>query len=222
MVIWGGVGNNPPFIFNSLGTGGRLCVQSQAPMALSAFSRKTHGAVGSFDIQLPLTGTPGIECRSGGANDDYQVVFVFPNAVTLDDAAITAGAGSVSGFSGSGTATVIVNLTAVASGQRITVALFGVNNGNSTGDVAVQMGVLLGDTNGSGSVNAGDIAQTKSESGQTTDAFNFRSDVTVSGSINAADISLVKSKTGTGCPNLCNIVTVRDTRTDDVPFSPAQ
>ena len=32
----------------------------------SVVSRKTHGAAGNFDIDLPLAGSAGIECRSGG------------------------------------------------------------------------------------------------------------------------------------------------------------
>src|SRR5207253_591293 len=45
-------------------------------------SRKTHGDAGMFDINLPLTGTRGIECRApghlpGGAVGDYQMVFTF-------------------------------------------------------------------------------------------------------------------------------------------------
>ena len=44
----------------------------------SVVSRKTHGTAGAFDISLPLTGSAGIECRSGGANGNHQVVFAFP------------------------------------------------------------------------------------------------------------------------------------------------
>ena len=36
---------------------------------------------------------PGVECRSGGASRDYQVVFSFPNAVTLSGATVTPQAG---------------------------------------------------------------------------------------------------------------------------------
>ena len=46
---------------------------------LSAVSRKTHGDAGTFDLPLPLSGNPGIECRSGGADGEYQVVVTFPN-----------------------------------------------------------------------------------------------------------------------------------------------
>ncbi|HXA09773.1 MAG TPA: dockerin type I domain-containing protein, partial [Chthoniobacterales bacterium] len=63
-----------------------------------------------------------------------------------------------------------------------------------------QWGLLIGDTTGDGTVNAGDIGQTKSQSGQPVTASNFREDVTVDGSINAGDIGLVKSKSGTGLP----------------------
>src|SRR5262249_16756055 len=41
---------------------------------VSAVSRKTHGSVGDFDVDLPLLGTPGIECRSGGTTKDFKVV----------------------------------------------------------------------------------------------------------------------------------------------------
>jgi hypothetical protein len=60
------------------------------------------------------------------------------------------------------------------------------------------MGVLLGDTTGDAVVNSTDIAQTKSQSGQTQTASNFRQDVTADGNINSTDIALVKSKSGTG------------------------
>ena len=53
------------------------------------------------------------------------------------------------------------------------------------------MGVLAGDTNGSGTVNAGDVSQTKGQSGQVVTGANFRTDVNVNGSINAGDIALV-------------------------------
>ncbi len=45
-----------------------------------AVSRKTHGAAGVFDIDLPLTGPPAVECRSGAAG--HTLVFTFRNAVT--------------------------------------------------------------------------------------------------------------------------------------------
>jgi hypothetical protein len=53
-----------------------------------AVSRKVHGAAGTFDIDLPLAGTPGIECRSGGSNKDYQIIVTFFNNVTFRSATV--------------------------------------------------------------------------------------------------------------------------------------
>ena len=44
-------------------------------IGVTAVSRKTHGTAGTFDINLPLTGTPGIECRTGqGTNSNFMVI----------------------------------------------------------------------------------------------------------------------------------------------------
>src|SRR5438876_5943714 len=106
MIVWGGY-NDPNHLV--LNTGGRYCARSQAPMAQSAFSRKTHGAAGTFDIPLPLTGNVGVECRSGGATNDYQMIINFATTVTVGSASVTSGTGSVSSFSVSGSE-VTVNL----------------------------------------------------------------------------------------------------------------
>jgi uncharacterized delta-60 repeat protein len=169
------------------------------PMPTQVVSRKMHGGT-PRDITLPLTGSSGIECRSGGASNDYQVVFSFPNSVTFNSAAVTAAAGTVSGSSGSGTTTVTVNLTGVTNAQTISLTLQGVSDGTITGDLIIPMAVLVGDADGNGSVNASDIGQTKAQSGLAVTASNFRNDVSVSGSINAGDIGLVKSKAGTALP----------------------
>ena len=174
--------------------------ENAVPFALSAVSRKAHGGAGSFDVDLPLLGTPGVECRTGGATNDYEIVFTFGGAVTFNSASVTSGMGSVSSSSGGGTNTVTVSLTGVTNAQRITVTLSGVNNGTTTGDVSVQMGVLIGDTSGNGTVSASDIGQTKTQSGQVVNTSNFRTDVNASGTINASDIGQVKAQSGTSLP----------------------
>ncbi|MEP6685350.1 MAG: choice-of-anchor Q domain-containing protein [Verrucomicrobiota bacterium] len=166
----------------------------------SAVSRKTQGAAGDFDIILPLNGPVGIECRSGGATNDYKIVVTFAAPVTFSSAAVNDGAGSVVASSGSGTNTLAVDLTGVTTAQRITLALFDVNDGTRNGDLAVRMGALVGDTNGSGSVNASDINQVKGVSGLPVSGSNFRGDVTANGVLNSADINLVKSRSGTTLP----------------------
>src|SRR6202035_335606 len=132
----------------------------EVPLLTTAFSRKTHSAAGTFDVPLSLTGNVGIECRSGGATNDYQMIFNFATTVTVGSASVTSGTGSVSSFSVTGPQ-VTVNLTGVTNVQRITVTLMNVNDGTHMGDVPVSMGVLVGDVNGNAIVNASDVSLTK-------------------------------------------------------------
>nr|MBA2431607.1 hypothetical protein [Chthoniobacterales bacterium] len=167
-----------------------------------AVSRKTHSGLGDFSIDLPLTGQSGVECRSGGADGNHTLVFTFTNNVVSGNANVTGGTGSASGapiFSGN---TMTVNLTGVSNGQTVMVTLDNVTDALSQvlPVATVSASFLLGDTNGNRSVNASDIGQTKSYSGQTTDATNFRGDVNLSGTVNASDIGLVKSRAGTSLP----------------------
>src|SRR5438128_7035796 len=175
-------------------------VAPSAPMAQSAFSRKTHGGAGTFDVPLPLTGNVGVECRSGGATNDYQMIINFATSVTVESASVTSGTGSVSSFSGSGTSQITVNLTGVTNVQRITVTLHNVNDGTHMGDVPVSMGVLVGDVNGNAVVNASDVSLTKSQVGVPVSGSNFREDVNANGTISATDVALVKSDVGTALP----------------------
>jgi hypothetical protein len=170
-----------------------------APVAQSAFSRKTHGGAGTFDVPLPLTGNVGVECRSGGATNDYQMIINFATSVTVGGASVTSGTGSVSSFSVSGSQ-VTVNLTGVTNVQRITVTLSNVNDGTHMGDVPVSMGVLVGDVNGNAVVNASDVSLTKSQVGQAVSGSNFREDVNANGLINSVDVAQVKSEVGTALP----------------------
>jgi len=174
--------------------------QGGAPMASDAFSRKVHGGAGTFDIPLPLSGNVGVECRTGGATNAYQMIIDFATSVTVESASVTSGTGMVSSFSGSGTSQITVNLTGVTDVQRITMTLHNVNNGTTTGDVPISMGVLIGDVNGNASVNSSDVALTKSKVGQAVDSTNFREDVNVNGTISSSDVALVKSDVGHALP----------------------
>ena len=167
------------------------------PIAQSAFSRKTHGAAGTFDIPLPVTGNVGIECRIGPT---YQMIINFATTVTAQSASVTSGTGMVSSFTGSGTSQITVNLTGVTDQQRITITLHAVNDGTHMGDVPISMGVLIGDVNGNGAVSAADVALTKSQVGGTVGAGNFREDVNVNGTISSTDVALVKSDVGHALP----------------------
>jgi hypothetical protein len=166
---------------------------------VSAVSRKTHGGSTAFDINLPIAGNPGIECRSGGGSGNHQIIATFAAPVTLTGASVISGTGSVSGATVSASE-ITVNLTGVTNAQTILIRLAGVNDGTNSRNVDIPMGVLLGDTTGNGSVTSSDVTQTKSASGQTATASNFREDVTVNGGINASDTTAVKAAAGTALP----------------------
>ena len=176
------------------------------PLQLSsALSRKTHGAAGTFDVDLPLTGGPGIECRD--TNGNHTLVFTFTNAVVSGSATVTsAGGGSVSGSPTFAGKTMTVSLTNVTNAQQLTLNLSSVTDAFAEvlPDTTVDMVVLAGDTTGNKAVNSSDVAQTKQQSGAPVNgivgAANFREDVVVDGSINSTDISSVKLRTGTSVP----------------------
>jgi glucose/arabinose dehydrogenase len=176
-----------------------------SPMLVSAASRKMHG-ITPFEINLPLTGPPGIECRSGGTNGSHTMIFKFAMPISsVGGASVASGVGSVSSriIDSTNTRQYIVNLTGVANARYLTVTLSNVIDvaGNTTSAVSATMGVLLGDTTANGMVNSSDIAQTESESGQPLTVDNFREDVTANGAINSSDISLVRSQSGMALPS---------------------
>jgi hypothetical protein len=167
--------------------------------ARAALSRKTHGAAGPFDIELPLSGVAGIESRSTSGN--HQVIIQFAVPVTFNNASVTSGTGNVASTSTSGDGReVTVNLAGVSNAQKIRITLAGVSDGSNTIDVPVWMSLLAGDVAVNGSVNVSDIGQTKSQAGRAITLFNFRADVNANGAINSSDISLVKSQSGTALP----------------------
>jgi hypothetical protein len=163
----------------------------------SAVSRKTHAGVGDFDVNLPLSGPPGIECRSGAAG--HTLVFTFTNNVVSGNASVASGTGSVSGSPTFSNNTMTVKLTGVANAQTLIVTLNGVTDSFSQVQPSTQLSVnfLLGDTAGSNSVNSTDVSETKSKVGVLVDASNFRDDIDLNGSINSTDVSQVKFNSGT-------------------------
>ena len=181
----------------------------------SVVSRKTHGSAGTFDIKLPLDGNPGIECRNGGPNGQYTLVFTFATNLT------NVGSATVSTVGGFGDATLssaminpgntrqyIVNLTGVTDVQYLQITLNNVNDVTAahTESISHFMGILTGDTSGNRSVNSSDVGQTKSETGHALTTTNFREDVTANGTITATDVSVVKSTSGNSLPDLSQIL----------------
>ena len=204
--------NKPPQAANAtLGLLSRpersITVAIQAPtpdtcnalQVVTAVSRKTHGGAGTFDIDLPLSGEPGVECRSGGANGNHTIVFTFSNNIVSGTPSITEGTGNIAS-SPIVDNTMTMNLINVADVQKITITLQNVTDSFAQvlPDTSVSMNVLMGDTTGNKGVSSTDITETKSQSGNRWGRNNFREDVVANGSINSADVGTVKSQLRNG------------------------
>jgi hypothetical protein len=183
-----------------------LTIINLKPVQLvSAVSRKTHGTAGTFDVDLPLDGS-GIECRSGGVNNDYTLVFTFANPLaSVAGARVTSGIGNVVG----GTGTIgtdphqyNVNVTGVTNAQRITVSLADVNDtaGNTSSVVSAAMGLLVGDVNANGKVSNADVSLIQAQVGAQVGQSNFRMDVNANGSLSNADASTAQAQVGAQLP----------------------
>jgi hypothetical protein len=166
---------------------------------VSVASRITHGSAGPFDIDLPLTGTRGVECRTSASlgAGNYMLVYTFANTLTsVGGASVTSGTGMVSSSSiGTDPHQYIVNLTGVTNAQYLTVTLANVNDsaGNSSSSVlGPSMGVLVGDVNASGIVTSGDTNLCKAQALQPVTSANFRNDINASGAITTGDVNIIK------------------------------
>lgn len=170
-------------------------------------SRMTHGSGGpTFDVNLPLAGARGVECRSSsllGAGN-YQMVFTFlHNLVSVGNAGIATGTGSLTSSAiGPNPNQYTVNLSGVTGQQYISVNLLAAkdNTGAIGNIIGPQMGVLIGDINANGLVNSTDASQVQAQSGQPVTGSNFRTDVNTNGLINSTDASITRSDSGTGLP----------------------
>lgn len=164
----------------------------------TAVSRKTHEGAGDFDISLPLSGEPGVECRSSGGN--HKIIFTFSNDIASGNATVTAGTGSVLGSPSFNDNQMTVNLTGVSDVQTLTVTLTNVTDTFSQvlPNTPVSVNFLIGDTTANKIVNATDISQVKAQTGAPVTAANFRTDVNANGALNGSDIAQTKSSSGNG------------------------
>jgi hypothetical protein len=134
-----------------------------------------------------------------------MLVFTFAHPLTsVDRASVTSGAGSVSNstIDGIDARHYIVNLTGVANAQTVTVNLTNVSDaaGDFSHSVPISMGVLLGDVNASGRVDAADVSSVRQQTLQDITNSNFRNDLNASGRIDAADVSIARQQSLTSLP----------------------
>jgi hypothetical protein len=178
---------------------------SQAPSVSytgNAASRKVHGAAGPINLPLnaqPIGGNIVIEPR--GIGGGHTIAFAFSGtvyavgAVTVVDAAGAPVGNASAAYSGN---EVLVSLSGIAEAQRVTVIVNGVNG---VASAAVSLGFLAGDTGGTGTVSAADIASIKARRGQPVPAsYNFRFDLNANGVIDEADVVLAKARSGARLP----------------------
>jgi Tol biopolymer transport system component len=183
---------------------------------LTVVSRMTHGGIimpPYFDVPLPLSGSRGVECRSSAAlgAGNYTMVFNFANPLT-SVASVSASAtgttqpGSTGLIDSNDAHNYIVNLTDAPNAQYITVTLSSVTDsvGEFSSAVSATMGVLLGDVNGDGQVDSGDLIAVKQQTLQPVNdnpgTSNFREDVNTDGNIDSSDLIITKRQTLTGLP----------------------
>jgi hypothetical protein len=183
---------------NSFGTIFRLDLNLPNPLTLlSAASVK-----GGFAIDLPLTGTPGIEDRCG--RHGAAITLTFNNNLTSVGGITTSCGTVVSGvIDSTNPHQFIVSLKeGTCNAEDVTVSVTNVQDdqSNTLASASVTMGLLMGDVDGDGSVTKADLGLVKADLGQTTNATNFREDVNVDGTINQLDARAVKRQRGTSLP----------------------
>jgi predicted outer membrane repeat protein len=177
---------------------------------VTVVSRKVHGAAGIFDIPLPLTGPGAVECRNNTGGDpasspnfghDHEVVIRFGSEPFFSGVSVSTNMGEMPAVISKKIGDdLVLDLSNVPNARQLTISVTGASDGFAPSNITIPMGVLLGDATANRSVNASDVSQVKSKSGQTIDATNFRTDFTLNGSINSSDVALAKSKSGTALP----------------------
>ena len=162
---------------------------------LSAASRLTHGAAGTFDITMPLTGTSGVEGRSSST---YNAVFTFDAPVTSGEVTVLSGTATVGTISFSGNS-MTAQLTGVTSAEVVTLHVQNINgDGLPHGDVP--FGFLTADVNANRIVDRPDQQQINTDKNQPVTSSNFRDDINLSGVVDRPDVQSVQTNRGHSIP----------------------
>jgi hypothetical protein len=173
----------------------RVAPSASVRTLLSAASRLTHAAAGTFDIPMPLTGVSGVEDRSSST---YNAVFTFDGPVTSGEVTVLSGTATVGAISFSGN-TMTAQLTGVTSAEVVTLRVQNINgDGQLHGDVP--FGFLTADVNGNRTVDRPDLQQLQTDRGQPVTAANFRDDINLSGIVDRPDLQSVQANRGHRIP----------------------
>ena len=183
---------------------GPTYVPGEGIRPLQVASRKVHGTAGTFSVNLPVTGNYGIEPRRGGTSGkDFEVIATFPTPLASLVGASVSSRDNLAGVdqpvvtTSNGHGVVTLSLHNVTNGQLLRINLFGANDGTNAADFAIPMGVLLGDMNGTRTVEGNDVSVVQAHTRQRLDSSNFLYDVNVNGAIEGNDVSMVQQQTRT-------------------------
>jgi hypothetical protein len=162
---------------------------------LSAASRLTHGPAGTFDVNMPLTGVSGVECRSATT---YNAVFTFDAPVTSGQVSVVGGTATVGAITFSGNS-MTAQLTGVTTAEIVTLHTQNINgDGQSHGDVP--FGFLTGDADASRLVDKPDRTLVQGQLNQPVTGANFREDLNADGRIKNPDVTVIKNNRGHSIP----------------------
>ena len=161
----------------------------------SAASRLTHGPAGTFDVNMPLTGVSGVECRSATT---YNAVFTFDAPVTSGQVTVIGGTATVGAITFSGNS-MTAQLTGVTTAEIVTLHTQNINgDGQPHGDVP--FGFLVADADANRVVAKPDKTLVQGQLNQPVTSANFREDLIADGRIKNADLNVVKTNKGHSIP----------------------
>lgn len=166
----------------------------------AAVSRKTHGALGDFDLPLVLdpAGSGTVEPRAGGPT---QVVFTFSENVIAADGMISANEFTIANASFNSASIsgnqLTLNLSSVVDQSVVSVGLNGIGSTDGvplSGDNDVEIRVLLGDTDQNQIVDKPDLQGVKLHAGEALDQVsgNYLFDLDLNGVIGRVDGRIVR------------------------------
>ena len=173
----------------------RVAPTTSSLTLLSAASRLTHGTAGTFDVNMPLTGVSGVECRSATT---YNAVFNFDAPVTSGEVTVTGGTATVGTITFSGNS-MTAQLTGVTSAEIVTLHTQNINgDGQPHGDVP--FGFLTGDADADRVVDKPDRTLVQGQLNQPVTSANFREDLNADGRIKNPDVTIIKNNRGHSIP----------------------